>query len=114
MNRPIKFRAYSHRSKRMWGWSTLTDEEIGEMLREPNQEEIMQFTGLLDKQGVEIYEGDVIEDMENKEYRYVVEFIGGGFHLKDFPADEYSFEYETGQSEVIGNIYENPELIEDK
>jgi len=109
--REIKFRAYSHRAKKMYQWEDLTNEEIGDMLRNP-QEEIMQYTGLKDKKGKEIYEGDIIlatiiENLlpsgENSEYvdKRVVEWNKeqGGFA---FAEDEY---------EIIGNIYENKDLL---
>jgi len=105
--REIKFRAYSHRSKRMWGWSTLTDEEIGEMLREPNQEEIMQFTGLLDKQGVEIYEGDIVKVRNPEQNHYRVMLIERSFQSGAWPI----LRIDQGFTKIIGNIYENPDLI---
>ena len=72
--------------------------------------ELMQSTGLMDKNGVEIYEGDILERKNNKRTfaKGAVEFIQREacwgvdiFYLKDL--------YRT--SEVIGNIYENPELL---
>jgi len=63
---------------------------------------LMQYTGLKDKNGKEIYEGDiVIVHPENKYGRRVIEIdLYEGFNHGD-----------GGNFEIIGNIYENPELI---
>ena len=74
---------------------------------------LMQFTGLLDKNGKEIYEGDVVklgykEPFQALEIRWVrdhYEFCKGDLELLPVQAPS------TDQMEVIGNIHENPELI---
>ena len=72
----------------------------------PNMEEVLpetvcQFTGLYDKNGRKIFEGDIMRNAGN-----VVEFYGGDFCINgDSPLS-----YWTG-TEVIGNIYDNPELL---
>jgi uncharacterized phage protein (TIGR01671 family) len=80
-----------------------------------------QYTGLKDKNGKEIYEGDIIEydtdfmgKPDNDELRYQVTFSNGSFVLAslDTGYDDYRVVYlhNLGFS-VIGNIYENPELV---
>lgn len=72
---------------------------------------VAQFTGLLDKNGTEIYEGDIVDDSET-ELIYVIEFICGEFV-------GINKEYGIGRimnalsedGEVIGNIHDKKELL---
>lgn len=80
-------------------------------------ETVGQFTGLKDKNGKEIYEGDICNCREyecfgkvewnNEEagFYFCVVMEGGGFE------EEHLYDY-VDELEVIGNIYENPELLE--
>lgn len=78
--------------------------------------ELMQYTGLKDKNGVEIYEGDILKKKDTLR-PFVVGFHEntGQFKMYWERMDVYrSSIYPTVQVEVIGNIYENPELLEVK
>lgn len=73
---------------------------------------LMQFTGLCDKNGKEIYEGDVvlfmheIGDQDWSSEIYLVKFKNGAFNIA------YSFDDNTSdECTLLGNAYENPELL---
>ena len=85
---------------------------------------LMQSTGLHDKNGKEIFEGDIIryniDVVDIKRHPtlgfYTVldgreGFFGDGMSIDDFEEDEKEF---SKTAEIIGNIYENPELLEEK
>lgn len=80
---------------------------------------IMQYTGLHDKNGKEIYEGDIVANTVNdrkaevKFGEYISEFgtrlYGFYYHTCDY---QYDVRADTKNMYIIGNIYENPELLE--
>lgn len=84
--------------------------------------EIMQFTGLLDKNNVPIYEGDIVKG-EAKDPFVIVPMLGGlSIHninnlgqehneLISMPTNDAQTASWLEESIVIGNIYENPELL---
>lgn len=93
-------------------WVMLVDNELGEewvYIEEPQQ-----YTGLKDKNGKEIYEGDIVMDCINySKYKvmYVVE-NWTGYVAETLDEAECWYLYEFSELEVIGNIYENPELLD--
>jgi uncharacterized phage protein (TIGR01671 family) len=73
---------------------------------------ISQFTGLLDKNGKEIYEGDIITNGD-RNIKYIVEWYDCGLRARQYNNDSYiGLAYWQDRLEVIGNIYENKELLE--
>ncbi len=101
MKREIKFRA----------WDTTEGHEpemhyflLGEGFSGMNNCPIMQYTGLKDKDGKEIYEGDILELYDG--LKWVVHDIRDNHSIESLLRTN---EKET--IEVIGNIHENPELL---
>lgn len=125
MKREIKFRAWDKQNKKMlilcrlglrgfshqsWSPSPISNEHHFDCTLE-----IMQFTGLLDKNGKEIYEGDIVL-YEDRRWEVVFEYDrwdmkrGENYIRYDDLADDPG--YTTWEyCEIIGNIYENPDLL---
>ncbi len=85
-----------------------------------NEIELMQYTGLHDKNNKEIYEGDIIRCIPKVEFYRVVTFIKSKYWLINNKSNNSDIQFPLevvytshNESEVIGNIYENPELLED-
>lgn len=76
---------------------------------------IGQFTGLTDENGKKIFEGDIMPVWENGEkYLYKVVYCGDCFMLAMLDSEQgsYPLSIKHNISEVIGNIHDNPELLE--
>jgi len=116
MTREIKFRAWDKRKKEMF------DLELGMVLPVDFKKDfkILQFTGLKDKNGKEIYEGDIIFDDVTKN-NMILGWFRDRFGLfpvkqtefnKGFPIDLGLYHFlEHNKTGVIGNKFENPELL---
>jgi uncharacterized phage protein (TIGR01671 family) len=120
--REIKFRAWDKEAKEMVYFVYRPENcqtriefvsKEGEMIEEPS--ELMQYTGLKDKNGKEIYEGDVV-NLVTKDFDYPdvvntgkVIFEGGSWSVIGKEDDFYL--YGQDEVEIIGNIYENNNLI---
>ncbi len=105
MNRETKFRFWHEGKMYYFEWGEICNCELGNVSLEGER---MQFTGLTDKNGKEIYEYDIVEysltsSSENKIKNEVV-YEGGAFYpICEMPESEFL---------VLGNIHENPKLIE--
>lgn len=121
--RIIKFRAWDKKNKNMVFSPDLHDHEQAVSffsILEDNADFfsdddciLQQYTGLKDKNGKEIYEGDIVNHLFYKEIGQVIwneksaRFV---FLFKDGSKDKI-FQVDKESFEIIGNIYENPELI---
>ena len=136
-NRIIKFRAWDKKDKIMYydiqkgiKFTDLSHYNFDEFLGNPNgmrdyhEWEVMQYTGLLDKSGKEIYEGDIVKVPDSYDYNsspsttYVNEevfwsedrlcwfLVFGGYFEMEL--------YRVKDIEVIGNFYENASILDNK
>ena len=129
----LKFRAW-HRElgrmmliKNMWFQDDKVEElELNDTVMNdfitayPDEIELMQSTGFKDKNGKEIFEGDIVRQVrtqpitENETITGVVIMIEGAWLIMNDCEQLASYLWsETDENEIIGNIYENPELLED-
>lgn len=131
--REIKFRAWDKYENKMRQVSTIdfTNEDLW-LIVENNrimsanlfEVELMRYTGIKDKNGVEVYEGDIIKYSSNvinkfyavNEILREVEFKYGMYGIKGFEGGTHIpfGNILKCQYEVIGNIYENPNLLEEE
>jgi uncharacterized phage protein (TIGR01671 family) len=134
MNRKIKFRAWDtaahewnkkndinfngnlHKQREMYEWELLRDYSM-DVIDDPGHFVLMQYTGLKDKNAKEIYEGDILnciisfrvgEKLQREQFTSKVAFEGGMFCIYH-EGKAYQI---AGSFEVIGNIFQNPDLIQ--
>jgi uncharacterized phage protein (TIGR01671 family) len=124
--REIKFRAWDRRVGKMWhpivrpDGVLMTENSMGGYITFHDQkpsDPLMQYTGLKDKNGQEIYEGDILRyHWQADDVFWLVGWCSqdAGFDLIHPPSGSSNDNWEPEILEVIGNIHENPELLEAK
>ena len=121
--REIKFRIWDEAERQMMSWEEVDERDktgvyqFLDMIEEDGFE-VMQYTGLKDIDSRDIYEGDICE-AEQMLYPLtgtrtgVVKYLDGSYLLEDLNGLDGDFLFsETAETRIIGNIYENPELLE--
>lgn len=117
--REIKFRAWNDIDKMLIDWGVLRASPVFFMniiKGKARHHKLMQFTGLTDVNGVEIYEGDIVSDhvgigqVKYSDKHGAFRVCYGDGMAKWFI--DYFLKGERESIKVIGNIHENPELLE--
>ena len=127
MNREIKFRCWDKESKLMTNEPHL-DVQYGNLTSGYDCEIIMQFTGLKDRTGADIYEGDILSGYRkgsNSDIKYtgfikwqteqagwIIECGKYVMEILSLAMSGDGINTNLDTFEVIGNIYQNPELLE--
>ncbi len=112
--REIKFRTWSQIIKKMWYWNDY-QEGLWEFFKDLQADDIlMQYTGLKDKNGIEIYDGDIIIHCRTNSKWQIRwhNYKWGASNLKHSNTYQNLKAVSQWKSlEVIGNIYEHPALL---
>ena len=120
-----KFRAWDKLDKEIYevediSWFNGEFDFIGDGItfkRDAEDVELMQSTGLFDKEGTEVFEGDILHHQIQTEYTFIVKYDkDNGRWYGDGLSRTYRIDiakrFLPYYYKVIGNIYENPELLE--
>jgi uncharacterized phage protein (TIGR01671 family) len=130
----VKYRAWQPDAKeidgmdmRMWSWREIRETSLDEILNRKDEFILMQYTGFQDKNGIDIYEGDIIRytfdlpdslhatenGLKVRTGKVFWSDWRGSFAVGNNLANNDLFKYirNGNRVEVIGNIYENPELM---
>ncbi|MEA3457885.1 MAG: YopX family protein [Candidatus Thermoplasmatota archaeon] len=122
ITRVLKFRAWDIHNKEMmktlYGWKGGFEEFTDAAKNAQRYYEVMQYIGKTDKHNTEIYDGDILRDEYDR--ILLVVWHNCGFSLKAITETNFIratnimdwFEGDTPRPEIIGNKFENPELLQ--
>jgi uncharacterized phage protein (TIGR01671 family) len=119
MSREIKFRAWDAVKKEMFSCEDTAGSLIDFFTKFRTihdgygRAHLMQYTGLKDKNGKEIYEGDIIFYKTGIDNVAVVEWLDSGF-IRRISKEMYHNFHVKDEIEIIGNIYENEDLLDEE
>jgi hypothetical protein len=127
MMKKIKFRAFFKIDEQIYEVAsidflnkevTLWDKETAVNFEASFEDiELLQYTGANDKRGVEIYEGDIVKFVsrldDSKRMGTVRYWAGDAAFLIECEREIFFLFHDALNREVIGNIYENPEILKD-
>ena len=112
--RELKFRVWNSRQNN-FEYFPLHNIVVSENLLASYSYPVQQYTGFTDRNGKDVYEGDIFRSGAYKKWS-AVEFIDGKFVVALMGARVYDlcelFEEDYAKPEVIGNIFENKDLLE--
>lgn len=129
MSREIKFRIWrapDEYTKVSWmeSWDSLLNYSMSDIFQLDNPDDVLeQFTGLKDRNGKDIYEGDILAWHSNiyrkQDWIGLVKYRGAGFVVQESSRSfstpdwlETACNKDANIIEVVGNIHENPGLLE--
>ena len=125
MNRPIKFRVWNKKSNEWCGTIGLNETiSHNSIINLPDDLVFVQYTGLKDSKGNEVYEGDIVKyktwtgshDGTTEEHQTQVQFKDGAYYpryINDECEDSW-YSFKVYDLEVVGNIFETPHLDENE
>lgn len=130
MSREIKFRIWRasdeyNKVPHMESWDSLLNYSMSDIFQLDDTDDVLeQFTGLKDRNGKEIYEGDILKaSFSDKDVLSspgsceVVQFIGGRFIAHPVKSSSHRFDYNLDElalevvDNIVGNIHENKDLL---
>ena len=107
----VKTIEFSRRGARIIHLAEVQSNGKGDHKRWHSSVKLMQSTGLKDNDGIEFYKKDIVRNIDSEELG-VVEYDEGQFRVSYNGVSEQLWEIDK-DLQIIGNIYENPELLED-